>query len=582
MKIRVCRPRYSRWLPHWKALLLMLGVLSLGADPVVAEQYDSCDDFLPELRDIEGAAESEVGPESCLMQQAEVQYDGRTYVRIDMGLNGTAEGYVKERGPYHEYLTNGPDLIFEQSATPGEMYLALARYERDKGTGVLLMYPKSAADWNGKLWVTAHGRGRSFHSGGLKEWDRYYDPENPISGFDKIERVMLSKGYAVASTRRTSEEGVGEVLSTLPDGRVVDWAAFNDTASIIKDFTHVAEAALRERLGKAPTRTYLKGKSAGARLARSINYTPGLNLDINGNPVFDGFIADDSATGLWLPVVMEDGEDILLRSAADKQAFRPQIELVHQAYNKVAVRSPNRPDWVTNSYVTNKRLNTKILMDKGLGSKIRMYEIVQMSHNGGEGLPESSRRGKIITLDISLMFHGAVDMLDAMAEGTSVPPPSKSDWAGIGGLTSDGEIENPAFRYPEVACPLGVYYEYPKTGSGSTSFAAFTGSDGATEEGLEPLDEQGVFVDMNRNGVWDGRETPTEAWHRLGLLEPGEELTQKRYVQCIEDVATQLGEEGFFSSATVDRYIKEAQRRDLAPGSLRSLEPCSCDEDAER
>jgi hypothetical protein len=326
-------------------------------------------------------------------------------------------------------------------------------------------------------------------------------------------------------------------------------------------------------LGKAPTRTYLKGKSAGARLARSINYTPGLNSDAGGNPVFDGFMVDDSATGLWLPVVMDDGEDILLRSDADKQAFRPQIELVHQAYNKVAVRSPDRPDWVTNSYVTNKRLNAKMLVDKGLGSKVRMYEIVQMSHNGGEGLPPSGRRGKIVTLDISLMFHGAIDMLDAMAEGTSVPPPSKSDWAAIGGRSSDGKIEHPAFRYPEVACPLGVYYEYPKTGSGSTSFAAFAGSADATEEGLEPLDEQGVFVDMNRNGVWDGRETPTEAWRRLGLLDSAEDLTQERYVQCIEDVATRLHGEGFFSSATVDRYIMEAQQQDLTSASLLDLEP---------
>jgi hypothetical protein len=553
--------------------LMVAGLLSIGSEAVRAAQYESCDRFLPERRHIEGAAEPEVGPESCLMQQAEVQHDGRVFVRIDMGLDGTAEGYVKEQGPYHEYLTNGPDLLFEQSATPGTRHLAVARYERAKGTAVLLMFPKSEADWNGKLWVTAHGRGRSFRNGGLREWQRYYNPEDPIGGFDRIERVMLSKGYAVASTRRTSEEGVGEILATLPDGRTVDWAAFNDTASIIKDFAQVAEAALRERFGKEPTRTYLKGKSAGGRLARSINYTPGLNLDARGNPVFDGFLVDDSATGLWLPVVMRDGEDILLRSAADKEAFRPQIELVHQAYNKVAVRSPNRPDWVTNSYLANKRLNAKILMDKGLGSKIRMYEIVQMSHDGGEGLPPSGRRGKITTLDISLLYHGFVDFLDAMVEGTSVPPPSRSDWAVIGGSTDGGEIRNPALRYPEVACPLGVYYEYPKTGSGSTTFAAFTGSDGVTEEGLEPLDEQGVFVDMNRNGAWDGRETPTEAWRRLGLLEPGEELTRERYVQCVRDAATRLAEEGFFSAATVDRYVEKARRQDLTPSSLVALEP---------
>jgi hypothetical protein len=494
-----------------------------------------------------------------------VLLDGKAWVRLDLGLNGTAEGWVTREGEYHEYLTNGPDLVFEQSGNRGERLLAFARYERARGTAILLMFPKNRADWNGKLWVTAHGRGRSFRNGALRMWDRYLDPDAPLAAFDRIDRVMLSKGYALAVTKRTSEQGIGEVLATLEDGSVVDWVAFNDNATIIRDFAAVAEAALRAHFGAAPSRTYFYGQSAGARIGRSTNYTPGLNTDREGDTAFDGFLLDDSATGLWLPVVMRDGRDILLTSEADRAAFRPQVEIVHQLYTSVWERAPDRPDWVSSSYFANKRLNARILMDKGLGEKFRMYEIRQMSHNGGEGMGGSSTRaGRIHVLDVSLVMDGAVDMLDALVEGGTSPVPSKSDWERIGDADGDGVVEHPAIAYPEVACPLGVFYPYPRNGAGSTAFAGFTG------QGVEPLDEQGVYVDMNRNGIWDFRETPTAAWRRLGVLSPLEELTRERYVDCVAEAAGRLRTDGFFSNATVERYIREAGTRDLSPTAQES------------
>lgn len=537
------------------AALLLLVNNALAAD----DDYASCDAFLPKARTV---LEQRVGPESCRMLQAGLTYLGRDYVRVDLGLDGTAEGYVKEEGPYHEYLTNGPQLTFAQAATPGEPRLAIARYERLRGAAILLVYPKSRADWNGKLWVTAHGRGRSFRNGRLRIWDRYYSPGDPIAAFDKIDRLMIAKGYALAKTMRTSEQGIGEVIATLEDGSVIDFAAFNDNAAIIKDFALVAENALQKRLGKKPSRTYLYGHSAGARIARSINYTPGLNADTRGHPIFDGFLLDDSASGLWLPVVMRDGQDILFRTDEEKALFRPQVELVHQMYTAIWDRAPNRPDWVTNSYLGNKRANAKIVLDKGLGERFRVYEIRSMSHNGGEGLPPDNRVGRILVLDVSLVMGGAIDKLDALVEGTSVPLASKSDWHEIGDADHDGIIENPAIIYPEVACPLGVFYPYPKSGSGTTAFAAFTGA------GLEPLDEADMFVDMNRNGIWDFRETPSAAWQRLGLLEPGEDLTHPRYVACVADAATSLQDEGFFTAATVQRYVDEARARSLDPATL--------------
>lgn len=545
-----------------RQVVVALALVAIAARVLVAQDHGAgattCDSLLPPSRKLVRAT---VGPQSCRMQEARVTWEGRALVRLDLGLDGTAEGFVIDSGTYHQYLTNGPDLVFEQAGNRGQRRQAIARYERAKGAAILLILPADRASWNGKLFVTAHGRGRSFRNGALRVWDRYLDAADPMAAFDRIDRVMLRKGYAVAVTKRTSEEGIGEIRATLDDGSVVDWAAFNDNASLILDYARVAEAAIEKQLGERPARTYLYGHSAGARIGRSLNYTPGLNADARGQPIFDGFLLDDPATGLWLPVVMKEGRDVLFATEADKSAFRPQIEIIHQMYNRMWNRAPERPDWVSPSYLANKRLNARILMDKGLGGMFRMFEIQQMSHNGGESLPEGGDAGSVGMLDVSLVMDGAIDMLDALVERRNVPTPSRSDWAAIGDVDGDGVIENPALTYPEIACPLGVFYPDPQNGSGSTAFAGFTGND------LEPLDRQSLFVDMNRNGTWDFRETPSEAWRRLGLLGPREPLTRDRYVRCIAEAAARLKDAGFFSEATVQRYMSAAQIQNLAPAA---------------
>jgi hypothetical protein len=231
-------------------------------------------------------------------------------------------------------------------------------------------------------------------------------------------------------------------------------------------------------------------------------------------------------------------------------------------YTKVWERAPDRAPWITRGYLPNKRINAKIVMDKGLGDRFRMYEIRSMSHNGGEGLPPDNRIGKALVLDISLIIGGAIDKLEALVAGSTETLASKSDWHVIGDVDDDGVIDNPAITYPEVACPLGIFYPYPKSGSGVTAFAAFTG------EGLEPLDGADVFVDMNRNGVWDFRETPTQAWRRLGLLPAGETLTHSHYVECVQAAARSLQDDGFFTAATAARYVDEARASSINPTDL--------------
>lgn len=531
-----------------------LGAMLLAA-PAGAQDFDqtSCDEFLLPAREVKG---QKVGPVSCLMQETDMTFEGRTFRRLDIGLNGTVDGFVTKGGDYKEYLTNAPDIVFQQTADPGPIHPAVATYERDKGASMTLIYPLDRKDWNGKMWVTVHGRGSAFKLGNLRAWNKYVDRANPLDGLNKYDKLMLAKGYVLAKTRRTTAEGLGEIKAVLDTGETIDYAAFNDSHRYIMDFTDVAESAIAKRLGQAPARTYLYGHSAGARIGRGLNYTPGLNVGRDGKQMFDGVLADDGAAGGWLPVTMKDGKDVLLMTDADKAKFVHQIDVSHQMYNNIW--PSKKPEYMSSSYLANKRANAKILRDKGLSNKERMYEVRSISHSGGETLPDG-RRGEIQILDMSKVMDRFIDLLDAWVEKGTEPPPTRSDWAELSDVNRDGEIENPALAFPDVACPLGVYFPYPNSTAGSTSFAAFTG------EGLEPLDGDNVFVDMNRNGVRDFRESPSQAWRRLGLLQKGEELTRPKYAACVKAAADKLRADGFFSEKTVQWYVEQSQKVDLQP-----------------
>jgi hypothetical protein len=500
----------------------------------------ACDMLLAPSRQVR---EWKVGPTSCRLTESDLTLAGRSFHRVDIGLDGTVEGYLTKTGDYKEYLTNAPDLVFPQTSDPGPVYLAIAEYQRDKGAAMTIVYPR---EWNGKAWVMVHGRGRSFKEGNLKAWDKNLDPADPLRDLDRYDRLILAKGYALVKTHRTSSEGLGEIQARLEDGSTVDYAAFNDSHRYVLDFTAVAEELIARRLGRPPSRTYFYGHSAGARMGRGLNYTPSLNRGADGKPIFDGILADDGAAGGWLPVVMKDGKDVLFATEADKAAFVPQIDVSHQMYNNIW--PPKKPDWMSASYLENKRNNARVLRDKGLTPRHRMYEVRSISHSGAETLPDARLADN---LDLSKIMERFVDMLDAWVDKGVAPPPSRSDWAPLG--------FGPALAFPEVACPLGVYYPYPTTTSGATAFAAFTG------QGLEPLDQNKVFVDMNRNGVWDLRETPTQAWRRLGLLARGESLTREKYVACVTSAAEELRRDGFFSESTARAYAEAAKTADIEP-----------------
>jgi hypothetical protein len=252
---------------------------------------------------------------------------------------------------------------------------------------------------------------------------------------------------------------------------------------------------------------------------------------------------------------MKDGKDVLLTSAADKAAFVPQIDVAHQMYNNIW--PPQHPDWMSSSYLENKRNNARILRDKKIAN-YRMYEVRGTSHSGGESLPDSMQRGDLQNIDVSKAMDRFIDILDAWVDKGTVPPPTHSDDPSLGGAGRvEGTSEHPALAFPEIACPLGVYYNYPETVSGATAFAAFTG------KGIEPLNGKNVWVDMNRNGVWDYRETPTQAWRRLGLLPPTETLTREKYTACVQAAADTLRKAGFFSDKTAEGYVAQAKTAEL-------------------
>ena len=124
----------------------------------------ACDEWLPAAREVKGR---KVGPTSCQMAEGQLNVASRPFVRIDIGLDGSVEGYVTKSGEYRGYMTNSPELAFPQTADPGPPVLAFADYRRSQGAAMALYFPQDPAAWNGKLWVMAHGAG----PGTDRAWD---------------------------------------------------------------------------------------------------------------------------------------------------------------------------------------------------------------------------------------------------------------------------------------------------------------------------------------------------------------------------------------------------------------------------
>ena len=503
----------------------------------------SCNELAGPNKQVMGKA---VGVEQCQIISEEIVYDikGHKFRRVEIRLTGTVEGWAStEKGSRAIYFTDGPDFVFTQSGLTGPRARGIARYEASTGHGMTILYPEDPRHWNGKLYVTAHGAGSYGAIGTLVP----RDPNakfNPLQNINRYVTLMIDKGYAVAHTMRASDRTRGDVTVTLEDGTTLK-NNLSSHGGLIRSWTNLAQNLIAKRIGSKPRRTYFYGHSAGGFLGRLINYQPGANMDADGKPVFDGFLLDDAGGGLWLPKLMVDNKDVLFTTDQERQRFAKQIDITHVLYAGE-----------TEDYLQNKRENASLLREKGLGVKHRMYEIRGVSHFDAGQVSRSDLVFQ--SLDLSGIFDALIDRLDSWVDKDISPTPTKSDLMELNHVNKNGKSEDSAVALPEVACPLGVYYIFPpqldpgRRGGQETAFAAFDGTN------LEPLDGRGVFVDMNGSGVRDKRETLSEAWQRLGLLKPGQKLTQPAYIGCVKAAATKLVKEGLLPIRVAELYVERA------------------------
>ena len=494
-----------------------------------------------------------IGQEDALIEEVTVTHGGRRYRRVDVGVSGTLSGWVVKEGSRLNHFVSAPEFAFTQSGNHYRRFHGILRYEASKGSGLTIIYPEDRTAWNRKLFVTVHGSGGSFEDGSLRPWNELYNPLQPLADISKYEKLMLDRGYALAKTRRNGGSP-GDYPVTLDSGEIVQGRNLNVHTELLLGFAQLAENLLQDRLGETPLRTYWYGHSGGAMNGRLVNYIPGINADENGRPIIDGFLNDDSGGGRFLPVLMKNGKDTLLLADEAQNRFVQTIEISHQLYSR-DLEVPDLPEWMSGVFLVNKRLTARILRDKGLGDKVRMYEVRGISHQGGEYL-EDGRDGDVVILDLSRVMGALIDLLDDWVENDVAPPPTRSDWLELGDLDGDGVNENPAIALPELSCPLGLYHQFPRSlgtgGAGQTGFALFDG------QSLEPLDGRGVFVDMNLNRYLDQRESLEEAWQRLGLLKSGETFTRSRYQQCVKETVDQLKKARLMTQRVADLYMQGA------------------------
>jgi hypothetical protein len=531
-------------------LVCLIAIASILADqtevwPAASEhpkEAASCMEFAPAVKQVDGKT---VGIEECRILSEETVFNirGHRYRRLEIRISGTVDGWaLKEKGPRSIYFTDGPDFVFVQSGHPGKRYRGIAKYEAAKGSGMTLLYPDDPRQWNGKLFVTAHGGGAYGPVGALLPRDGN-QKFNTLAGVNRYIGLMVDKGYAVAHTMRSASRIAGDIAVSLEDGTTLKNYNLSAHGGLIISWTKAAESILLKRFGAEPRRVYFYGHSAGGFLGRLINYQPGLNADASGKLMFHGFLLDDSGGGLWLPKLVIDGRDVLFTTDEDRRRFVKQIDITHQLYLGEA-----------GDYLAYKRENARILKEKGLGEKHRVYEIRGVSHfDAGQ----VSRLDLVHqSLDLGGIFDALIDRLDEWVEKEKPPPPSKADALELG----DTKRENPAIALPEITCPLGVYHIFPRElppgrrGGQETAFAAFDGIN------LEPLDSRGVLVDMNGNGLRDRRETVVQAWQRLGLLKPGQKLNRDRYKSCVQNAVSKLVSQGLLPEKVGEFYIEQAAK----------------------
>lgn len=574
------------------ALLLSIGVWLLFTSGLThlsaaAPLDQDCSSYIGPAVLVHGKS---VGPKTCNISQEKQIHNvhGVPYRRLEIGVSGTIVGYTAKESPRVEMLTDVPEFT-AQRGNLGPYFHGIGTYFAEKGSGLTLFLPGASDDWNGKLFVLIHGSGSYGTVGDLIS--RKPNQYNPLMGENSYAGLMIDKGYAVAYTSRpASRVGSADEEVTLDGGEVtLGGRSYGYHLGIIRDWTQIAKNLLEAQLGSKPSRTYLYGHSAGASLGRLFNYAPGRNLDAYGEKIFDGMLLDDAGGGWYWPTqyfvrTQDSGEQFLLKEddrdhlefdQAHRDNFALQLDIVHQAYSGGG--------FVVGEYLSVKRENARLLGKKGLGAKSRTYEIIGVSHGDAGSVWPSELYSQ--NLDLSGVYDSLIDVLDQWVEQGIEPGPTRSDDYQLGDANGDGQLENPAVALPEIACPTGVYYEFPPGVSrpGRTGFTPYlktpqrpVNADTTPlppdfeENWLEPLDSRGYLVDMNKNHIRDTRPSITQAWRRraregerYGILGPERVLTHDRYVSCVSRVASELLDQRLISESAMLHYIQAAIASDI-------------------
>ncbi len=546
-----------------------------------------------------------MGPEDCRITRENLinNVHGAAYRRLEMGISGSIDGYTVKNGPRIVNFTDVPELSMGQKGNSGPYFHGVGVYRSEKGSGMTLLIPESVEDWNGKLFVIVHGGTRPYQLlGDLVP--RTPDRFNLLTGANHYAGLMIDKGYAVAYTRRLvtssrlSDAGQHGEPVTLDDGSILEGKSYGNHVGMIRDWTSVAVKLLEARWGRTPARTYFYGISSGAQLGRLFNYAPGSNLDSSGRRVFDGLLLNDNGGGWFSPIIpgvfdllpvlfaVRSGEgdgsfflqpvdrDHFLFDDTHTRTFAHQIDVRHAGYPGGHFIEGNYLEaLVVDTYLSAKKENARLLMEKGLASKTRTYEITGTAHFDAGYLASSELASE--NLDLGGVFDALIEVLDLWVDQAVEPPGAVSEPRNSPLDRPKGE-EHALIRLPEVACPTGIYYEFPAGFQrvGVTGFQAYldgrspassSGLSHFDEEALEPMDGRGYPVDMNHNGIRDRVETLAEAWQRrrkegkrYGTLETDETFTHARYLDCVRSVATELFEARLLSRDAMLDYIQKA------------------------
>jgi hypothetical protein len=231
----------------------------------------------------------------------------------------------------------------------------------------------------------------------------------------------------------------------------------------------------------------------------------------------------------------------LFQTPQSRKQFTKEINLSHELYQ-------DTHSWLPKvSYLNLKRQNALLMQQEGMGDKMRMYEVDGVSHIAATSTSPAK------TLDLGGLVDASINLLDQWVQKNVSPPATIADLAAVGG--KNDKQQPTAIDLPPIACPTGVRFAGPLP-AGGTSTAGYAAYDGASPE---PVNSNGVLIDVNGNGYRDTMPTMQQAWQQLGLLGGHDSLTKNRYVACVTQSANSLAQDRLLTHSAANWYIQQAQ-----------------------